>query len=79
MFAIPNTFARRGLALDKAEFAVLGIPCDSSESCRSGSRLAPEAVRAALCDLAEHSSPYDCTTGVFYAKLILNALSICMK
>lgn len=54
MFAIPNTFARRELALDKAEFAVLGIPYDSSESYRSGSRLAPEAIRAASRDLEDY-------------------------
>ncbi len=54
METIPQTFARRDLTLSEAEFAVLGIPYDSSESYRTGSRYGPNAIRAASKDLEDY-------------------------
>lgn len=53
-YTIPNTFARRELALDEAQFAILGIPYDSSESYRTGSRFGPNAMREASRDLEDY-------------------------
>ncbi len=54
MYTIPQTFARRELPLKKAEYAVLGIPYDSSESYRTGSRFGPNAIREASRDLEDY-------------------------
>jgi agmatinase len=59
MYTLPLTFARRDLLPSEAEFAVLGIPFDSSESFRTGSRLGPNAIRVASRDLED----YDMETG----------------
>ncbi len=53
-YTIPNTFARRELTLEEAEFAILGIPYDSSESYRTGSRFGPNAMREASRDLEDY-------------------------
>lgn len=47
MYASPFTFAGRELSLDDADYAILGIPYDSSQSYRIGSRFAPNAIRGA--------------------------------
>ncbi len=47
LFVSPFTFAGRELDLAQADYAVLGIPYDSSESFRTGSRFAPNAIREA--------------------------------
>lgn len=54
MYTLPQTFARRELTLERADFAVLGIPFDSSESYRTGSRLGPNAIREASRDLEDY-------------------------
>lgn len=54
MHTVPQTFGRRELTLDEAEFAVIGIPYDSSESYRTGSRLGPGAIREASRDLEDY-------------------------
>ncbi len=54
MYTIPQTFARREQTLAEADFAVLGIPYDSSESYRTGSRLGPSAIREASRDLEDY-------------------------
>jgi agmatinase len=54
MYTLPQTFARRELTLAQAEFAVLGIPYDSSESYRTGSRFGPNAIREASRDLEDY-------------------------
>lgn len=54
MYFLPQTFARRELTLSEAEFAVLGVPFDSSESYRTGSRFGPNAIRAASRDLEDY-------------------------
>jgi len=53
MFTSPFTFARRTLSLEEAAYAIVGIPYDSSESYRGGSRLAPNAIREASRDLED--------------------------
>ncbi len=68
MYTLPTTFARRELTLSEADFAVIGIPYDSSESYRTGSRHAPNAIREASRDLED----YDMEEGVD-----LTALKIC--
>ena len=54
MFRINNSFARRELALSDAEFAILGIPYDSSSSFISGSRNAPLAIRHASLEIEDY-------------------------
>jgi agmatinase len=59
MYTLPQTFARRELSLDEAEFAILGIPYDSSESYRTGSRYGPNAIREASRDLEDYDMEED--------------------
>ena len=54
MQTVPQTFARRDVPLAKSDFAVLGIPFDSSESYRTGSRFGPSAIREASRDLEDY-------------------------
>jgi len=54
MYTVPQTFARREETLAEADFAVLGIPFDSSESYRTGSRFGPNAIREASRDLEDY-------------------------
>ncbi len=54
MYRVPQTFARREETLAEAKFAVLGIPFDSSESYRTGSRFGPNAIREASRDLEDY-------------------------
>jgi len=54
MLTVPHCFARRELSLSEAEFAVLGIPYDSSQSYRTGSRYAPSAIREASRELEDY-------------------------
>lgn len=54
MYTIPGTFARRELELGQSDYAVLGIPFDSSESYRTGSRFGPDAIREASRDLEDY-------------------------
>ncbi len=59
MFSSPLTFARRELALEGAKYAILGVPYDSSESYRLGSRLAPNAIREASKELEDYDMSED--------------------
>lgn len=45
IYSYPSGFARSELSLEEADYAVLGIPYDSSESYRTGSRFGPSAIR----------------------------------
>lgn len=54
MYVAPTTFARRELEIEQADYAVLGIPYDSSQSYRVGSRLAPNAIREASRELEDY-------------------------
>ncbi len=59
MFTSPSTFARRIISLDEAKYAILGVPYDSSESYRSGARLAPTAIREASRDIEDFDMEAD--------------------
>jgi agmatinase len=59
MYTLPLTFARRDISLSEAEYAVLGIPFDSSQSYRTGSRFAPLAIREASRDLEDYDIEED--------------------
>lgn len=50
----PFTFARRELRLEEADYAVLGVPYDSSQSYRTGSRFAPTAIREASREIEDY-------------------------
>jgi agmatinase len=50
----PPTFGRRDLTLQEARYAVLGVPYDSSESYRAGSRWAPGAIREASREIEDY-------------------------
>ncbi len=54
MYVAPTTFARRELEIEQADYAILGIPYDSSQSYRVGSRLAPNAIREASRELEDY-------------------------
>jgi len=54
LFVSPFTFAGRELDLTDADYAVLGIPYDSSESYRTGSRFAPNAIREASREMEDY-------------------------
>lgn len=59
MYVAPTTFARRELEIEQADYAVLGIPYDSSQSYRVGSRLAPNAIREASRELEDYDFEED--------------------
>jgi len=63
LFTTPFTFGKRELSLDKAKYAVVGIPFDASESYRVGSRYAPLAIREASRELEDYDilEDYDLT------------------
>lgn len=54
MFSSPFTFARRETKLEEAEYAFIGIPYDSSESYRVGSRFAPNAIRESSREIEDY-------------------------
>jgi agmatinase len=54
LFSHPFTFARTELGLREARYAFLGIPYDSSESYRVGSRFAPLAIREASMEMEDY-------------------------
>lgn len=54
MFCHPHTFARRELSPSEAKYVFLGIPYDSSESYRVGSRFAPHAIREASAEMEDY-------------------------
>ncbi len=54
LFVSPFTFAGRELDLTDADYAVLGVPYDSSESYRTGSRFAPNAIREASREMEDY-------------------------
>ena len=54
MFSHPFNFARRETSLEEADYAFLGIPYDSSESYRVGSRFAPRAIREASMEMEDY-------------------------
>lgn len=59
MYVAPTTFARRELEIEQADYAILGIPYDSSQSYRVGSRLAPNAIREASRELEDYDFEED--------------------
>ncbi len=59
MYVAPTTFARRELEIKQADYAILGIPYDSSQSYRVGSRLAPNAIREASRELEDYDFEED--------------------
>ncbi|MFQ5888141.1 MAG: agmatinase [Candidatus Hydrothermarchaeales archaeon] len=54
MYVAPLTFARRELEIDDADYAIIGIPYDSSQSYRVGSRLAPNAIRETSREIEDY-------------------------
>lgn len=54
LFSHPSTFARGELSLEEAEYAFIGVPYDSSESYRVGSRFAPRAIREASMEMEDY-------------------------
>ncbi len=54
MFSSPFTFGRRELKLSEAKYAFLGVPYDSSESYRAGSRFAPNAIRESSREIEDY-------------------------
>ncbi len=54
LFTSPFTFARRELELEEAEYSVFGVPFDSSETYRGGSREAPAAIREASREVEDY-------------------------
>jgi agmatinase len=53
VYSLPSTFGRRELGVEEASYVVAGIPFDSSESYRSGSREAPQAIREASREIED--------------------------
>jgi agmatinase len=53
-YSLPSTFGRRELSVEEASYVVAGIPFDSSESYRSGSREAPQAIREASREIEDY-------------------------
>ncbi|NOZ59909.1 MAG: agmatinase [Euryarchaeota archaeon] len=54
IYSLPFTFGRRELDAGEAEYAVVGVPYDSSQSYRSGSREAPAAIREASREIEDY-------------------------
>jgi agmatinase len=54
LYASPFTFGRRETKLEDADYAILGVPYDSSQSYRVGSRLAPLAIREASREIEDY-------------------------
>lgn len=63
LFTTPFTFGKRETTLDKAKYAIVGVPFDASESYRVGSRYAPIAIREASRELEDYDilEEYDLT------------------
>ena len=59
MYTLSHNFGRRETALKDSDFAVLGIPYDSTESYRTGSRHGPRAIREASLELEEYDMELD--------------------
>jgi len=56
---IDSFFACANSSLEDAEFVIFGIPYDSSQSFRCGSRFAPHAIRVASWNLENYSLFFD--------------------
>ncbi|RLF61515.1 MAG: agmatinase [Thermoplasmata archaeon] len=54
LFVSPPTFARRETDIKEAKYVVIGIPFDSSQSYRVGSRYAPSFIREASRELEDY-------------------------
>ncbi len=54
IYSLPSTFGRRELSVEEASYVVAGVPFDSSESYRSGSREAPQAIREASREIEDY-------------------------
>jgi len=54
IYSLPFTFGRRELSVEEASYVVAGVPFDSSESYRSGSREAPHAIREASREIEDY-------------------------
>ena len=54
IYSLPSTFGRRELRIEEAGYVVAGIPFDSSQSYRSGSREAPQAIREASREIEDY-------------------------
>jgi len=56
---IDSYFSCNNSHLEDAEFVIFGIPYDASQSFKSGSRFAPNAIREASWNLEEYSMYFD--------------------
>jgi agmatinase len=50
----PLTFGRREISFEEAKYCIFGVPFDSSESYRGGSRWAPGAIREASREIEDY-------------------------
>lgn len=55
LYVSPNVFAGQSRPLDKANFAVFGVPFDSTSTYRTGARFAPNAIREASLNIETYS------------------------
>lgn len=54
LYTSPFTFGSRGSDLRDARYAICGVPYDSSETYRTGSRFAPNAIREASREIEDY-------------------------
>jgi agmatinase len=58
---IDSFFACANSHLEDAEFVIFGIPYDATQSFKSGSRFAPNAIREASWNIEDYSMYFDCS------------------
>jgi agmatinase len=54
LYTSPFTFGSRGSNITDARYAICGVPYDSSETYRTGSRFAPNAIREASREIEDY-------------------------
>jgi len=54
LYISPFTFGRRGRDISDAQYAICGVPYDSSETYRTGSRFAPNAIRESSREIDDY-------------------------
>lgn len=54
LYTSPFTFARRELSIEEADYGILGVPYDSSQSYLTGSRDAPQSIRGASREIEDY-------------------------
>lgn len=54
LYTSPFTFGRRGTDITDARYAICGVPYDSSETYRTGSRFAPNAIRESSREIEDY-------------------------